>query len=165
MRRFFLALALVAAAASPALAAGPARINVTWYGEVVSLSDGDTLTVRNGGRDIRVRLYGVDAPEKRQAYGRRAADLAKQLADGVRVSVRQLDRDRYGRIVAIVGLPGGKILQEEMLRSGLTWVYWDYIDASLKPVWADMMFMAKRGRKGLWQDSRPTPPWVWRRTH
>ena len=94
----------------PALAADyPAR--------VVGISDGDTLTVLRDGRErVKIRVAEIDAPETGQDFGSRAKQAASDLAFGKDVTIREVDRDRYGRTVAEVILPGGKSLGLELVR-------------------------------------------------
>jgi endonuclease YncB( thermonuclease family) len=113
MRRIWLTL-LVLQTASPARADYPAR--------VVGISDGDTLTVLTPEkRPVKVRLYGVDAPETGQDFGSRAKQAASDLAFGKTVTVRPRDPDRYGRTVAEVILPDGRTLSHGLVRSGFAW--------------------------------------------
>ncbi len=135
---------------------------------VVSVSDGDTLTVRRHGRDVRVRLEGIDCPEKDQPHGLAARWFVRSRvfvvrADGrrvgktVRVDVR--GRDRNGREVARVHVDG-RDLSLELLRAGFAWHYRRYSrESSLARLQAE----ARAARRGLWADARPVPPWEWRR--
>jgi micrococcal nuclease len=79
-------------------------------GRVVGISDGDTITVMHDGRAEKIRLYGIDAPEKGQAFGNRAKQFVAALAFGKKVKVEARDQDRYGRTVADVILPDGRNL-------------------------------------------------------
>ncbi len=72
------------------------------------VSDGDTITVLHNGKGERIRLHGIDCPEKRQAFGRRAKQFTSTLVFGKTVTVQGVDRDRYGRTVGVVLLPGGR---------------------------------------------------------
>ncbi|WP_447973818.1 thermonuclease family protein [Nitrospira sp. Kam-Ns4a] len=129
-------------------------------GRVMSVTDGDTITVREGSRQVRVRLNGVDAPEKRQAFGRRAKQLTAELVFGQTVTVREHGQDPYGRVIGDVGLPDGRILNEELVRAGLAWWSCRYSrDTHL----AELEREARAARRGLWADSSPIPPWDFRR--
>ncbi len=77
-------------------------------GKVVGVADGDTITVLHKGKGERIRLRGIDCPEKRQAFGNRAKQFASKLVFGTSVTVQVLDRDRYGRTVGMVLLPDGR---------------------------------------------------------
>jgi endonuclease YncB( thermonuclease family) len=131
----------------------------TFPGRVVGVSAGDTITVLREGRGVKIRLQGIDAPEKDQAFGSRARQLTSSLAFGKQVTVRVSSTDRYGRIVAWVYLPGGACLNEELLKAGLAWHYKQY-DRS--PRLAALEAEARAARRGLWVEASPTPPWSFR---
>ncbi|MEW5980163.1 MAG: thermonuclease family protein [Acidobacteriota bacterium] len=95
----------------------------TLRGKVVGVSDGDTITVLNEKTPIKVRLYGIDCPEKGQAFGARAKQLTSDLVFGKTVDVEPVEIDQYGRTVGIVKLENGKIVNAEILRAGFAWVY------------------------------------------
>jgi micrococcal nuclease len=128
---------------------------------VISVSDGDTLAARCGDRKVRVRLAGIDSPEKDQASGPAARRLTMDLALGKTVAVIEEDIDRYGRIVATVILPDGRNLNYEIVAAGWAWWYRKYYpyDSALRSTEAD----ARKQRRGLWVDVSPVPPWEWRK--
>jgi micrococcal nuclease len=129
-------------------------------GQVVGVSDGDTVDVMRGGAAARIRLYGVDAPEKAQAYGQRAKEFTSDQAFRKVVTVCVTDRDRYGRLVADVTLPNGHSLNRELVAAGLAWWYRRYSsDRSLGVLEEE----ARMAHRGLWVDRNPTPPWDWRK--
>lgn len=120
------ALTSVAAgrAESPAVAAGA----FTSRGTVTHIVDGDTLDVRlTSGRTERIRLIGIDTPERGVCYFSQATARARQLAMSKRVVLRgdasQDTRDRYGRLLAYVWLPGGKDLGYQLIAGGFAKVY------------------------------------------
>jgi endonuclease YncB( thermonuclease family) len=129
-------------------------------GKVIGVSDGDTITVLQNRTDTRVRLHGVDCPEKGQAFGNRAKEFTADLVLGQSVTIRPRGVDRYGRTVGEVLLPDGRNLSEELVRSGFAWWFRKYAasDKSLARLEAD----AHTARKGLWADLHPVPPWEWR---
>jgi endonuclease YncB( thermonuclease family) len=132
----------------------------TFTGRVVGVADGDTLTVLRAGRREVVRLRGVDAPERGQAYGERARQYAAARAFGTVVDVEAWGRDRHGRLLAEVRLPGGRSLNRELVRAGYAWWFRRYsTDMSLAWLEAE----ARAARRGLWADHRAVPPWDWRR--
>jgi endonuclease YncB( thermonuclease family) len=147
------------AAVAVALAAGAPAGDFT--ARVVGASDGDTLTVLKGRTQIRIRLHGVDAPESSQDFGSRAKQAASALAFGKDVTVRPVDVDRYGRTVALVVLPDGRVLNHELLKAGMAWWYRRYApgDVTLARLEAE----AQASRRGLWAQASPVPPWDWRR--
>lgn len=130
-------------------------------GKVVAVKDGDTIEVLNGKVPIRVRLYGIDCPEKRQAFGQKAKQFTSELAFGRTVTVREKDTDRYGRTVGEVILKDGRSLNHELVRAGLAWWYRQYAkrDAGLEAIEKG----ARKAKVGLWSDAAPVPPWEWRK--
>ena len=133
-----------------------------WEGTVVKVLDGDSLQVRQGGRLVELRLYGVDAPEYRQAYSSRAREFTRELLDCRTVTVEEKDVDRYGRTVALVSCQGS-LVNRELVRAGLAWRYAKY--CRTEPLCSELATLeqeARRARRGLWADPEPVPPWVWR---
>ena len=130
-------------------------------GKVVAVKDGDTLAVLTGGVAVRVRLSGIDCPEKGQAFGQRAKQAASDLAFGKTVEVRDKGRNRYGRTAGEVILEDGRSLNRELVRAGLAWWYRQYAkkDADL----ARLEKEAREAKLGLWADADPLPPWNWRK--
>lgn len=132
----------------------------SFSGKVVKVSDGDTISVMHQGRAQKVRLQGIDAPEKRQAFGSRAKKCTSDLVFGRVVTVQVVDVDRYGRIVGEVILPDGRSLNRELVKAGLAWWYRKYSkDRSLGQLEEE----ARSARRGLWMDPNPVPPWEFRR--
>ena len=132
----------------------------TFSGKVVGVVDGDTIDVLHAGRAERVRLIGIDCPEKRQAFGQRAKQATSDLAFGTVVTVAAPRRDRYGRLLGDVMLPDGTNLNRELVRRGMAWWYRKYsTDRRLEATEA----AARQARRGLWADANPIPPWEWRR--
>ncbi len=129
-------------------------------GRVVGVSDGDTITVLHNGKGERIRLHGIDCPEKRQAFGKRAKQFTSTLVFGNTVTVQGVDRDRYGRTVAEVRLPDGRSLNQELVKAGFAWWYWRYApdDETL----AQLEHEARAAKRGLWADPHAVPPWEWR---
>lgn len=129
-------------------------------GKVVSVSDGDTLTVLDrGNRQYKIRLSAIDAPEKNQRFGIRSKQALSSLCFGKEARVTPLKEDRYGRTVADVDC-GGRNANEEQIISGMAWVYRKYAKG-----YGHLYHLedeAKAGRRGLWVDLEPVPPWEWR---
>lgn len=99
-----------------------------WPGKVVNIADADTITVLTEDRQqVRIRLYGINAPEGGQAFGNRATQFGNaQLSSRPLVDVDVKAVDGYGRTVAVVILPDGTNLNEEIVRAGYAWVYTRY---------------------------------------
>jgi micrococcal nuclease len=127
------------------------------------ITDGDTIRVMHNGVAERIRLWGIDCPESKQAFGTRAKQFTGDLAFGQTVIVRVKDVDRYKRTVAEIILPDGQNLNREIVRAGSAWWYEQYArrDTTLR----DMENEARVARQGLWADPKPVVPlWEWRRT-
>ena len=106
------------------LAVPHALASETFPARVVGVVDGDTLKVsRKEGRTLKVRLYGIDCPEKKQRYGKEAPRLAHRLSYGRVVLIESRGKGRYGRTIGRVILPGGKNLNHELVRAGACWWY------------------------------------------
>jgi endonuclease YncB( thermonuclease family) len=152
-RRLLLAALLLTT--SPALA-------TDLLGQVVGIQDGDTLTLLTSERrQVRVRLYGIDAPESRQPYGTRAQQELSALAFRQQVRVTVEDTDQYGRTVGRVWA-GAVDVNAELVRRGAAWVYRQYNrDPALPPLEVE----ARQAKRGLWAlpAGEQVPPWVWRR--
>ena len=138
----------------------------TYTARVIAISDGDTLTVLDAGNtQHKIRLAGIDAPEKRQAWGERARQFL-----GVRVHQRLVQievgkKDRYGREVGKVLLDGQDI-NLELLKSGLAWHYKAY-EREQPPAERMTYAQAERSARarglGLWGDAHPVAPWDFRK--
>ncbi len=154
-------LCLVALAAAALIAAGQPALAEAITGRVVGVADGDTLTVLTvEKRQVRVRLAGIDAPERRQPYDTRARQALSALAFGRSARVDVEDIDRYRRAVGRVRV-GGRDVNAEMVRRGAAWVYVCHNrDPSLVLLEAE----ARAARHGLWAlpESERVPPWEWR---
>jgi len=138
------------------LAAAPAH---GWSGRVCRVADGDTISVLHEGRAVKIRLYGIDCPEKHQAFGQKAKTFTSQMAFGKVVEVQPVTRDRYGRTVAWVHV-GGRCLNEEILRAGYAWHFKRF---SGDPHLAELEGQARAARAGLWGDPSPVAPWEFRK--
>ncbi|MDR1856966.1 MAG: thermonuclease family protein [Desulfovibrio sp.] len=134
-------------------------------GPVLRVLDGDTITVRLSGKETRIRLYGVDAPEKAQPHGQEAKEFVDDLILTEAVTVEPVDTDRYGRTVAIIRLRDGSTLQDKLLAAGQVWYYPQYCKRPECSGWKHMESRAKSERRGLWRDGNPMPPWQWRKSH
>jgi endonuclease YncB( thermonuclease family) len=98
----------------------------TFTGKVVGVSAGDTIKVMREGKAVKVRLHGIDCPEKKQPYGTKAKRFTSDRAFGKEATVRVQTTDRYGRIVGVVTLPDGKNLNWDLVDAGLAWWYRKY---------------------------------------
>ena len=134
----------------------------SWPAKVVSVSDGDTITVLHNGRQEKVRLYGIDTPEKKQEYGQQAKQITGALIAGRNVDVETKAVDRYGRTVGLVTVDG-QSLNELIVQNGYAWVYRQYCKERFCRNWIKLEENARQQRKGLWAGANIVPPWEWRR--
>lgn len=130
-------------------------------GLVVGVSDGDTITVLDDmdkGR-FRIRLYGIDAPEKKQDFGQKAKQYLSSRLFRKAVVIRYKEIDRYGRIVGKVYLDNEEI-NVDMLKNGYAWHYKNYDNSE---EYSQAEINAKRKGIGLWSMKNPIPPWTFRK--
>ncbi len=131
----------------------------SFHGQVVGVVDGDTIDVMREGVAVRIRLDGIDCPEKKQAYGTRAKQFTSRLAFGKEVRILDKGPDRYGRTIGEVILPDGTSLNKHLVAEGYAWWYQRYSDdEELKRLQQE----AREANKGLWADPSVIPPWIYR---
>ncbi len=131
---------------------------VAWTGNVVHVTDGDTLLVSTGGRTVPVRVAAIDAPEHGQPGGDEAREALSRMVAGRSVSVDERDVDRYGRVVAHLAVDGADVV-EEMLRQGHAWHFTRYSDDARS---AELEDEARAARVGIWRTADPIAPWDYR---
>lgn len=142
------------------LLSSPSFAFADFSGRVVGVSDGDTLRVLHSGKTEKIRLNGIDCPEKGQPFGTKAKQFTSAMVFGKEVTIQVKDTDKYERTVADVMLPDGRVLNRELVAAGLAWWYRKYSkNESLGQLEAD----ARTARRGLWADPKPVPPWCWRK--
>jgi micrococcal nuclease len=128
---------------------------------LIAIADGDTLTVLHDKTPVKIRLQGIDAPEKAQPFGEKAKQFTSSLVFGKEVRVEVVTRDRYGRTVGrVYTVNPPACLEDELVKAGLAWWYKQYAPKDKKL--GDLEADAKRAKRGLWADPSPTPPWEWR---
>jgi micrococcal nuclease len=129
------------------------------FGRVVSITDGDTLEVLTDSKQlVKVRMDGIDAPEKDQPFGQSAKSALSTAAFNREVMVISSDKDKYGRTLGKVFV-GGSDLNKTMVSNGMAW---QYVEFNSDPVLAFAEKSARQSRRGLWSQPNPIPPWVWR---
>ena len=130
-------------------------------GKVVSVADGDTITVLKDKEQIKVRLHGVDAPEKAQDFGTASRNFTSDLCFGKEVTVEVKDTDRYGRKVGIVTVPDGRVLNHELVKAGLAHWYEAYArnDTQLEALQEE----ARSAKRGVWSRPDTVAPWDFRK--
>ena len=137
-------------------------------GRVTYVFDGDTLELTSGlRRPVRVRLYGIDAPETGrrgepgQPYGREARRALQAKVAGQMVEIEIMDRDQYGRTVGVVRL-AGRDINRELVADGWGWAYRHYLNGPYASAYIGAEESARARRAGLWRQNNPQPPWEFR---
>ena len=160
--KLFVSSLVVVALAMPGFAgAKTAALSTAREYRVVGVSDGDTLTALSAGkRRLKCRLYGIDAPEKKQAFGQASKISLAALSYGRPAQIAVVGRDRYGRAICRVAVDGVDVNREQIVR-GMAWMYrqytsdFDYSQAEIT---------ARTRRVGIWVELEPVPPWAFRKS-
>lgn len=135
-------------------------------GLIVSVSDGDTATLlTHDKQQLKIRLVGIDAPEKKQAYGTKAREQLASRIFKQEVEVELRSKDRYGRYLGVI-YKGGTDINQSMIQDGYAWFYKHYAKEQPKAEalrYANAEASAKQLHKGLWADPNPIAPWDFRK--
>lgn len=135
--------------------------------EVVGINDGDTITVRmdSSGRQERIRLATIDAPEMNQPFGQASKQSLSSLVFGKKVKVVEMDRDRYERVVAEIFVNGTNVNLEQIKR-GFAWHYKQHErqqTPEMRQAYSFAEESARRSSLGLWRMPDAVAPWEWRK--
>lgn len=145
-------------------------------GKVVKVSDGDTINVQDSlGTKVKVRLYGIDAPEiektnrktgqvskQGQPYGEESFQALNSKVYRENVKLDVMDIDKYKRLVCIVWL-NGRNVNQELITEGYAWAYRKYLDRPYASEYIQAEGRARGKKLGLWQQHNPDPPWEFRK--
>ncbi len=155
MRGFLFALLFIYAGTA-------ASYEEIYSGNVVAVLDGDTILLlrENNPAPFKVRLANIDAPEKSQEYGLASQQSLAELVLRKPVQVATRAIDSYGRVVAVISLPGRNINQEQVAR-GMAWANARSRDKDMLAVQAK----AQQQKRGLWAQANPLHPRAWRDLH
>ncbi len=138
----------------------------TLQGKVVGVADGDTITVLDAtNTQHKIRLQGLDAPEKAQPFGQKSKQSLHQLVHSKHVIVEFQKKDKYGRTVGKVLFNGTDICLEQ-IKLGMAWHYKQYESEQPKEdreIYAQAELSARTQAIGLWKDKNLTPPWEFRK--
>ena len=127
--------------------------------ENIRVVDGDTIRAEAKGKEIKIRLVEIDAPEMNQPFGNQSKNFLNKLLYKKNVTLISQGEDRYGRILGEIYVDG-KSANTSMISSGFAWVYNRYVeDLSLY----EYQDQAKAKNLGLWRGDDPIAPWVWRK--
>ncbi|MBI3355740.1 MAG: thermonuclease family protein [Nitrospirae bacterium] len=146
-------LVLVLVIAYPALALAD------FIARVVTVHEGDRLTIYHDGRREMIYLKDVDCPELKQPYGKQAKHATAAYVGNREIVVRALNRDRHGRTTAEVVLQDGRNIAHELIKEGLAWSRPETAEGRSL---GDIEQLARAEGKGLWSDPNPVPPWKWK---
>lgn len=130
-------------------------------GQVVGVLDGDTIEVLHNKKAQRIRLQGIDCPEKGQPFGNKAKEATSDLLFAKRVTVESHGQDKYQRTLGDVILSDGTHVNRELVAEGWCWWYRKYAPEDL--ILAALEAAARAAQKGLWVGPNPVPPWEWRK--
>ena len=136
-------------------------------GKVVGIADGDTATVLDeSNTQHKIRFLGIDAPEKKQAFGQKSKENLRDLIFGKTVQVQVLKRDKYNREVAKI-LLDGKDINLQQVKDEFAWHYKEYQReqaADDRKLYSDSEEEARKAKRGLWFDENPQTPADFRRS-
>ena len=139
----------------------PAGISKNIAGRVSRVADGDSLTLKTADGEVKIRLFGLDAPEMKQSRGRESKKYLARLVSGREVRVEVKERDQYGRVVGRVFVQD-QAVDLKLVVAGQVWVYENYCRETFCGELRRLQEEARQSRRGLWRDNDPKPPWVWR---
>lgn len=143
------------------LLASTATHSKEFYAPVVAVLDGDTVLIKRTKGIAKVRLAGIDAPEKAQPFGETSKRSLANLVAGKQIKIVSVAVDQYGRIVGKINVDDLDV-NAEQIRLGMAWEYSRFHNnAALLALQEE----AKSVPRGLWAMSQPTPPWEWRKAH
>lgn len=126
--------------------------------KVVKVSDGDTITVLTQNKDsIKVRLYGIDAPEAKQDFGKVSKEYLSSLIAGKIVEIKSSGQDRYGRILGAI-YAGNTDINAKMVEDGYAWAFVKY-----SKIYTAQQSKAMKNKAGLWRQKDPQAPWDFRK--
>ncbi len=135
-------------------------------GYVVGITDGDTLTLLVDQQLHKIRVAGIDAPERHQPFGERSKQSLAKLAFNKNAIVDCAKKDRYKRDLCKVMVDGQDVGLKQ-IADGMAWWYRKYAHEQSRTdsvAYEQAEGMARRLQVGLWVDAKPAPPWDWRRT-
>jgi len=131
--------------------------NEYFEAEVISIIDGDTIEIKHNTEFSKLRIFGIDAPELDQEFGQESRTFLKGLLQGKKVKVFYKDKDKYGRILALIRYENNDI-GKMMVEKGYAWAYVYYSEIYVKE-----QIKAKEQDLGLWANQNAIEPYKWRK--
>ncbi len=130
------------------------------YYFISKVVDGDTYHIQINNKKLKIRMEGIDAPEKGMPFYKESKQFLVKLTSGKKIRFIQSSKDQYGRIIAKSYLENNQELGEEMIKNGMAWHFKKYSkDTSL----AQLEIIAKNNHRGLWKAVDPQAPWEYRK--
>jgi endonuclease YncB( thermonuclease family) len=129
-------------------------------GHVIRVKDGDSFIMRSGGLTYEVRMYGIDAPELKQPYGKQSAKALRSYIQNKNIKLISTGDDHYGRMIGKAYIDKAYI-NLKMVKQGHAHWYRKYApkDKNLK----EAEQSARKSKRGLWSRKNPVPPSKWRK--
>ena len=137
----------------------PTGAQAGFAAKVVTVHEGDRLTIYHDGRKEVIFLKGIDCPEMNQPYGKKAKQVTQAYVGTREVVIQSIERDRQGRVVAEVALQDGRSVAHELVKEGLAWSRGGTAQGRS---FDDDEQLARAAKTGLWADPNPVPPWKWK---
>jgi endonuclease YncB( thermonuclease family) len=138
--------------------AGPQEVPAEISGKVTEITDGDTIVVWDGKHLVKIRLAGIDAPERKQEFGSKSRQSLVERVARKQIRIETQGKDRFGRTVGTVFLEKENV-NLWLVENGWAWHYLEYSDSKTL---AEAEEKARVGKLGLWSDANPLAPWDWR---
>lgn len=127
-------------------------------GKVIKVSDGDTITILTAQKEpVKIRLHGIDAPEKKQAYGEKSKQFLSSLIANKVVKIKVKGKDRYKRVIGIVYLNDDDI-NAKMVKNGYAHAFIKYSKDYLH-----LEGLAKEQKLNIWSNKNIITPWDFRK--
>jgi micrococcal nuclease len=126
---------------------------------VVTVHEGDRVTIRYDGRTETIHLQDIDCPELKQPHGKQAKHAMAAYVGNRDVVVRSLKRNRQGLTTAEIFLQDGRNVGHELVKEGLAWLPPDTAQGQSL---GEVELLARAEKKGLWSEPNPVPPWKWK---
>ncbi len=135
-------------------------------GKIIVVSDGDTATLlTQDNESFKIRLAGIDAPEKKQSFGMESKSALSDCAEGKFATVKGNKKDRYGRIVGKI-IVDGTDCNLRQIKLGMAWHYKKYEkeqDVEDRSNYAQEEYLAQKFKRGLWSTTGFIEPWEYRK--
>ncbi|NOT22704.1 MAG: hypothetical protein HOP22_08255 [Nitrospiraceae bacterium] len=139
----------------------PSTLAGEFTGQVVAVLEGDRIEVLHNKRPERIRLSGIDCPEQRQPFGEKATQATSALVLGKEVTLQFHSKEKDRRTAATVVLSDGTNVNHELVKEG--WCWWYPKSGPMDKAMKRFESEARTGKRGLWVDQYPVPPWEWQK--